>query len=313
MSTSGDAVPLCPVTGLPAARRVQQVTTRLLTDLWRITFGVDARSSFRGVERLGLWESPTGLYFFDPPLEGDGQFYSNYYDWSRGRRSAEAGREEFPIAARHIRPGARVLDVGCGPGNFRHYIPQSAYTGIDPYPPADSSAVDIRRETLTQHLAARAGFYDAVCCFQVVEHVRDPKSLFAELVQAAKPGGLICVAVPHVPSAFTRIPNFLINAPPHHLTWWSKEALAELAKSAGAVVESIKTTPWGPEDSMIYWIERCSPFKCRDIHYRGAALWHTAALAGYLLGAVAFKLLGAPKGGPDEGAGLLMFARKADA
>ena len=72
----------------------------------------------------------------------------------------------------------------------------------------DAAVEGVRNETLTRHLAGRRAFYDAVCCFQVIEHVRDPKALFAEIVQAAKPGGLICIGVPHVPSALTRIPNF---------------------------------------------------------------------------------------------------------
>jgi hypothetical protein len=76
VSVSPEPVPLCPITGRPAVRRVQWVTTRLLTDLWRIVFGTDALTSFAGVDRIGLWESPTGLYFFDPPLEGDQKFYT---------------------------------------------------------------------------------------------------------------------------------------------------------------------------------------------------------------------------------------------
>ena len=70
-TSSTEPVPPCPVTGRPAIRRVQWVTTRLLTDLWRIAFGVDVRPLFAGLNRFGLWESPTGLYFFDPPREGD--------------------------------------------------------------------------------------------------------------------------------------------------------------------------------------------------------------------------------------------------
>jgi len=64
MSMSAEATPLCPVTGQPAVRRVQWVTSRLLVDLWRIAFGVDVRGNFAGVERFGLWASPTGLYSF---------------------------------------------------------------------------------------------------------------------------------------------------------------------------------------------------------------------------------------------------------
>ena len=254
---------------------------------------------------------PVGLDFFEPPLEGDHRFYTQFYGRvKRLRYMDETEREEFLAASKLIPSGARVLDVGCGRGNFRRCVPQADYTGLDPNFAADASAEGVLDETLAQHLVRHAASYDAVCCFQVIEHVRDPKALFAEIVQAAKPGGLICIGVPHVPSAMTRIPNFLVNAPPHHLTWWTKAALSELAKSAGAVVESVKNTPWGNGDSLIYWIERCSPIKCSDVHFRGALKWHAATLIGHALGSLAFMLFGPPRMTFDEGAGLLMIARR---
>jgi len=291
---------------------VQWVSARLLVDLWRIAFKTDARSSFAGTDRFGLWESPTGLYFFDPPREGDHTFYTQFYVWlkRRGLFTRETVREEFLIAAKRIAPGARVLDVGCGHGNFRQCVPHAKYTGLDPHFAVDAAVQGVRNETLAHHLAEHGSSYDAVCCFQVIEHVRDPTALFAEIVAAAKPGGLICIGAPHVPSALTRIPNFLISAPPHHLTWWTKAALVELARSAGAVVESVENVPWGAGDSGVYWIERCSPIKCSDVHFRGAYSWHVAAVIGNALGYLAFLLFGAPKKTDDEGGGLLMIARR---
>ena len=308
---STEIVPLCPVTSQPAIRRVQTVTTRMLVDLWRIIFSTDARDSLAGIDRIGLWESPVGLYFFDPPLVGDHKFYTQFYGRVKQLgHMDEIAREEFLIASKLIPSGARVLDVGCGRGSFRRCVPQADYTGLDPNFAADAAIEGVRSETLAQHLIRHAASYDAVCCFQVIEHVRDPKALFAEIVQAAKPGGLICVGVPLVPSAMTRIPNFLLNAPPHHLTWWTKAALSELATSAGAVVESVESTPWGSGDSGVYWIERCSPIKCSDVYFRGALKWHAATLIGHVLGTLVFMLLGAPRTTADEGAGLLMIARR---
>jgi SAM-dependent methyltransferase len=305
-----ERAPACPVTGRPAVRHVQWVTARLLTDLWRIEFKTDARPSFRGVDRFGLWESPTGLYFFDPPLEGDRAFYVRCYSRLRAFYPHEAIRHEFLIAARRIETGARVLDVGCGFASFRSCVPQAMYTGLDPHF-AEGGVIDgVRNETLAQHLIGHAGFYDAVCAFEVLEHVRAPATLFAQMTQAAKPGGLIFVGVPHVPSAFTRIPNFLLNAPPHHLTWWTRSALTELANGANAVIDSIEHVPWGGHDSLIYWIEHFSPVKCTGVHFRATWSWHAAAALGLLGGCVAHRLLGTPPT-KDEGSGLLLTARRA--
>ncbi len=306
-----ESAPLCPVTGEPAVRRVQWVTTRLLIDLWRYAAKVDARSSFVGLQRFGLWESPSGLYFFDPPREGDHLFYSGLYARLKAARlfTHETVREEFLIAARRIPAGARVLDVGCGPGNFRQCVPHAEYTGLGPHYAGDSPVAGIRAETLADHLLGHATSYDAVCCFEVIEHVRDPKTLFAEIVAAARPGGLICVSVPRAQSPpMTRIPNFLINAPPHHLTCWSEAALRALANSAGVEVESVESAPWG-SNSGIYWIERLSPIKCRDVHFRGALSWHAASAIASLLGIALSRLFGVPKASATGGIGLMLIAR----
>jgi transposase-like protein len=64
------------------------------------------------------------------------------------------------------------------------------------------------------------------------------------VVQAAKPGGLVRISARRFLSALTRIPNFLIHAPPHHLMRWTEPPFA-LAESSGAMVESVATVPWG--------------------------------------------------------------------
>jgi SAM-dependent methyltransferase len=283
-----------------------------LTALWRIGGGTDVRSSFGETDRFGLWESPTGLYFFDPLREGDNVFYTNFYGWLKkwGLFDTETLREEFFAAAAHIPPGARVLDVGSGRGAFRQCVPQANYTGLDPHFAESAIAPGVRNETLAQHLLEHEARYDAVCCFHVIEHVSNPKALFGEIMRAVKPGGLVCVSAPHVPSATTRIPNFLINAPPHHLTWWTKNALIELATGAGATVENVENVPWGKAESLAYWMARCSPIKCADLHFRGRGKWYFAMAVSFIFGTFAFRLFGKPRRMNDEGAALLLFARR---
>jgi SAM-dependent methyltransferase len=303
------ANPLCPVTGEPAVRLVQWIDAQLLIELWRIVFKVDAKPSFGSTAQFGLWQSPTGLYFFDPGLEGDHDFYMQFYRFLIGRKiwAGEAIRNEFQRAATRIKPGDRVLDVGCGAATFQRAIPQARYVGLDPT--FASSIEGVRGETLADHLRENASAYDAVCAFQVIEHLSAPVQMFSDMVRAAKPGGLVIIGVPHVPSALTRIPNFLINAPPHHVTWWTKPALAALAARGGVAVETIENVDWNEYDSLIYWVSRCCPVRCRDIHYRHAWSWHAAALIGLGLGRLMHALIPRPKT-RDEGAGLLLVARR---
>lgn len=304
-------IPLCPVTKEPAVRLVQWVTARLLKDLWRIEFGVDAGPSFGSTERFGLWESPIGLYFFDPMIEGDHEFYLKFYRrleklnvYPETNRSAE-----FAIAAEAIGPGAKVLDIGCRSGEFHHLLKNATYTGLDPNFSSPGSGLDIRAETIEEHNLIHAGSYDAVCAFQVLEHLTKPLAFFQSIVAAAKPQGLIFVGVPQLPSAITRVPNFLLNAPPHHLTWWTKDALKTLAVKAGAEVVSVEETPWNKVDSLLLWIEYFSIVKCKDQYFKGAWSWHASTAISLLLGWLVHKFA-RPPGLGKKGAGLLLIARR---
>jgi SAM-dependent methyltransferase len=303
--------PPCPVSGSPAVRHVQWVDAEFLATLWRIEFGVDARPSFGQQERFGLWESPTGLYFFDPMIEGNADFYTQFYARLIERKlwRDDVIRREFEIAAQWIKPEDRVLDVGCGLGNFRRVIPQASYVGLDPNFAEGSAVAGVCNESLSEHLAAHAGSYDVVCAFEVLEHLQQPMDLFLDMVRAARPGGRVIVGVPHVPSAMTRIPNFLLSAPPHHLTWWTKPALKALAARGGITVEHLESVDWNQADALIYWIARCSPIRCRDVHFREAWSWHAAAIFGLLAGLLTHAVRKMPKT-KDEGSGLLMVARR---
>ena len=256
------AIPLCPITGLPARRRIQPISVRLIIGLWRRAFGVGTERQLSGVERFGLWESPCGLAFFEPMLAGDEDFYLDLYRGGNFHRRLTApglGRAEFKRIAELVRPGEKVLDVGCGEGGLARHLPHATYIGLDPHflPVAEGS--DVRNETVAEHAASHAGQYDVVCAFHVIEHVADPLGFGRDLALCARSGGRVYVAAPAWESAITHIPNFVLNAPPHHLSWWNERALHALADQLGLVVEAIEPTPFSSHDSIIYWMGRCAP------------------------------------------------------
>ncbi len=105
------------------------------------------------------------------------------------------------------RPGARVLDVGCGnhsPALTKRYFPRCVYHGIDSSrwnrDAADDAAMDrffdLDLERPDELDAVEDGAYDAVFCSHVLEHVREPYEVAGKLASKLAGDALLYVEVP---------------------------------------------------------------------------------------------------------------------
>lgn len=302
---------VCPITGAPATL-VQEVSAGLLRGLWRRAFGVEPTPLPAG--RIGIWRAPCGLVFFAPAGEGDGAFYEALYRrLDAGGRVRAAGRDraEYPHAARRIRPGDAVLEVGAGAGAFARLIPGARYVGLDPNPGAYAAAeADIRAEALSDHAAAHEGAYDAACAFQVIEHVADPLRMAADMMRCLKPGGVLMLGAPIWPSAMTAIPDFVFNAPPHHLSWWNEAAMRGLADRLGLATEAVLPLAPVAAQPLIHWMGRLSPVKMRPDGpwFAARRSWYAALGLSFLLGRAAAALLPLPRNAPPMF--VMLVARK---
>jgi SAM-dependent methyltransferase len=302
-------VPNCPITGEPALRRVQWLPTATLNWLWRVSFRTDTRRLLAGLSRFGLWESPAGLMFFDPPIPGDRQFYQDFYNGFRFHdRLSGAGvvRPDFVFAEARLKPGMVVLDVGCGEGGLARSLPGVDYWGLDMN--FGGARPRILAETIEQHAARLPDHYDAVCAFQVAEHVADPLGFVGAMARALKPGGLLILGVPLWPAPVTAIPNFVMNAPPHHLSWWNERALRALCDRLGLGCREIWPVPVGRHSSVLYWMGRLSPHIGGGRYFMWKYRWHVALLWSYLAGALADKILSPPR--DAAGSEIVLVAEK---
>jgi SAM-dependent methyltransferase len=309
-----EGAPPCPITGKPAARLVQWISARLLTDLWRYSGGVDVSGLLMPARRFGLWESPTGLIYFDPMIAGDAPFYRTFYGKIAAHdklAGARTQRLEFLAAAKHVPIGARVLDVGCGHGGFRAYVPGATYVGLDSNFAAEDPSGTILAETIQAHASRLGPVYDVVCAFQVIEHVADPLGFARAMAACVKPGGTLLVGAPLWPSPNTTIPNFIMNAPPHHLTWWTPDALEALASTLGFMPERVHAIGMDRHDSIIHWMAAATPVRCRDRYFKPAKSWYAALAFAYGAGVVLNRLLPLPR--QTRPNTLLLAARKAAA
>ncbi|ODN69074.1 SAM-dependent methyltransferase [Methylobrevis pamukkalensis] len=158
-ATSRAKTPPCPLTG-GRSRLVQRIPPRFLADLWRIAGRTDISGHYGGIDQLGLYRSDCGLHFFHPMIAGSADFYEDLYSRWRGHDAPERGladRQEYLRSTRHVRPGDRVLDVGCGRGGFASHLGHAEFTGLDPHAvPTPTRGCCARRHGRISKRAARA-------------------------------------------------------------------------------------------------------------------------------------------------------------
>lgn len=114
-------------------------------------------------------------------------------------------RVRLKQAASLVPPGSTVLDLACGGGSLKHYLPPGcSYFGVDRIEPPDRAVFDgfLNAEltapefwkTLNQWLRRRV---DVVTLLAFVEHVKRPEDILASLKDVLKEDGKLILTTPH--------------------------------------------------------------------------------------------------------------------
>jgi len=229
------------------AHYVGSISRNSLVSRYADQLGVDISDYFKDLTEVTIYECPsTGYRFYYPfSLTGREDLYQHLqqFDWNY-----KPDKWEYQQAASSIPRGARVLDVGCGKGAFLSIAARHGLvgTGLE----LNSSAVqvategglDVRRQFVGEHASAHKEFYDAVCSFQVLEHIPDVSEFISGCLQCLKPGGLLIFGVPNN-DGFLKYAEAPLNAPPHHMGLWTRKSLESLTKIFPLRIVSIKNEP----------------------------------------------------------------------
>jgi SAM-dependent methyltransferase len=116
----------------------------------------------------------------------------------------------------HLRPGMRLLDVGCGPGSITLGLAEAVapgeVVGLDIEPlqleraralAAERGVVNVRFEPGDAYaLPFPDASFDAVFAHAVLQHLGDPVRALAEFRRVLRPGGIAAIADPDWTGAF---------------------------------------------------------------------------------------------------------------
>lgn len=149
---------------------------------------------------------------------------------------------------------ARLLDAGCGSGDFLRALEARGYrdlTGVDPFLPFDAHADGACRFVRGGLSALRGERFDVVTMHHVVEHAPDTRQFLTEAAAVLAPGGRLLVRTPLVDSwaARTYGARWVQHDAPRHLVVLSSAGLGRAAAAAGLRI----TASWRDEMRWHAW------------------------------------------------------------
>lgn len=193
------------------------------------------------------------VWLSDPPKADE--LYQHYTD-AYHKLISEAGetspwrwqsrKEELT----QFKGSGALLDLGCSSGSFLESLRGESWElfGIE------MSAECARRAELRSGAKVFVGdildapfppeSFDVITCFDVLEHLYEPRRVMAKITEWLRPGGIFYVFVPNIDSAEARVfRSYWCGLElPRHLFHYSPASLAFLAKSVGLEKVSLTTT-----------------------------------------------------------------------
>ena len=132
------------------------------------------------------------------------------------------------VAVECDQPGKKIIDIGAGTGQYRNYFRRADYTSQD-VKNNQLGTIDLVSDATK--IPVKDGSFNYVLCTQVLEHVSEPKLVFAELYRILKKGGRLYLTT-HLAFEEHLVPNDYFR--------FTRYGLKYLAESAGFRVERIE-------------------------------------------------------------------------
>lgn len=188
-------------------------------------------------------------YNYDASVYGE-DYAKNYLAYAQSPINKSLNLFRLGLIARWLKSDARVLDVGCGVGEFIRFAEDYYHCeGFEPNPVAAKEANDRTVSTIYMNLNGHRK-YDCITMFDVIEHIQEPLELLKHLESILNPGGIVAITTPNSVHGSSSSEGDLRQwkhwKPKEHLFVYSSASLGILLNSAG-----LSAVHWGYEESTI--------------------------------------------------------------
>jgi 2-polyprenyl-3-methyl-5-hydroxy-6-metoxy-1,4-benzoquinol methylase len=223
----------CPLCGSQSSSLDQTFEVSSIVDEWMRQLKMDVSGEFEGIFQFELLRcSNCTLRFFQPnSVAGSPALYERlgklewYYMQSKW---------EHDVAMEDLKECKNGIEVGCAFGDFVARVAREKcipFEGCEQNPHAVQTArtkgVSVHLEDIENLASLRPSAYDAVCSFQVLEHVTRPGKFLTAACAILRPGGKLILGLPNAKS-FLKYQFNLLDLPPHHMSRWTDETLTRL-------------------------------------------------------------------------------------
>lgn len=166
----------------------------------------------------------------------DAYFAHNKY---RDENSLRAeNRRRLRLLEKFVAHGSRVLEVGCGDGSFiKEAKAVFEMHGFDLSPAGIQKAQAQNPELAARLWAGRIEdqaipeeAFDAICMWDVIEHIWDPYHVSQQLLKYLKPSGTLFISTPNIGAKTAQImgKRWAFMTPPEHLGFFNLRSIKEL-------------------------------------------------------------------------------------
>ena len=242
---------LSPITHQPA-ELIKKIPVDLIVNAYKNEVDLDVAGYFAGLSEIAVYKCmQTGYRFYHPfHLAGDDKLYEllQKFDWYY-----LPWKWDYTTADTLVANGQKVLDIGCGYGDFLKHLKEKKQCdcyGLEfndkAMAVATERGIKIRKEFVQEHAKNNEGVYDVVSYFHLLEHIGDIDSFVSASIKCLKPGGTLIICVPNNnPFCYQLDEYHSLNMPPHHMGMWNDESLSKLAdiypvKVKGIYKETLK-------------------------------------------------------------------------